>query len=241
MCLETADRPELAAAESPSPAAVARARRQVRLLDHIFKQTVVLITDRYAHEEGDFAAGSAAVALFSSVSSFGSHKVRLIDATGEPYKDRNMARDGFEEEGLRRLNAGAGTWDEMIDQDGQPFLRAITPVPVVRQKCVLCHPHYADAKPGTPVGAICYLVPIDWVAAVRMRGGPGGRWLSGLEYSSRTGESEPVVTDHESPGGMTKIRMFRDCRDGEVSWNCRPVQQAELPFLPYDVPVSSIR
>jgi hypothetical protein len=40
-------------------------------------------------------------------------------------------------------------------------LRAITPVPVVMQKCVMCHEHYRDAKPGEAIGAISYSVPIE--------------------------------------------------------------------------------
>ena len=42
---------------------------------------------------------------------------------------------------------------------GKPMLRALTPVPVVMQKCLMCHAHYADAKDGEPIGAIIYTVP----------------------------------------------------------------------------------
>jgi hypothetical protein len=147
--------------KAPDAAAVERSRRQVQLLDNIFKQTVVLITDKYVHDEDDFAAGSAAVALFKNISESGPHKVRLIDATGEPYDDKNVAMNDFEREGLKRLLAGAKTYDEVSNQDGKPVLRAITPVPVVMQKCVMCHPHYADAKKGAPIGAISYVVPVE--------------------------------------------------------------------------------
>ena len=147
-------------AATPAKDAVERSRKTVQLRDNIFKQTVVLVTDKYVHDEDDFAAGSAAVLLFKNVSDSGPHKVRLIDATGEPYEADNVAKDDFERAGLKRLLAGAKTHDEVVQKDGKPFLRAITPVPVVMKKCIMCHAHYADAKKGQPIGAISYAVPI---------------------------------------------------------------------------------
>ncbi len=66
------------------PRSIVRAR-PLQTLDNIFKQTIVLITDKYVHDEDDFAAGSAAVLLFENISKSGDNKIRLIDATGEPY------------------------------------------------------------------------------------------------------------------------------------------------------------
>jgi hypothetical protein len=160
------DRPSVAAepqasAQQPDAAAVERSRKTVRMLDDIYKQTVVLITDKYVHSEDDFAAGSAAVALFENISKGGSHQVRLLDATGDPYDPKNVAQDAFEKEGIKRLKAGAAIHEQVVQKDGKPQLRAITPVPVVMKKCVMCHPHYADAKKNEPVGAISYTVPIE--------------------------------------------------------------------------------
>ncbi|MES2788354.1 MAG: DUF3365 domain-containing protein [Planctomycetota bacterium] len=142
-------------------AAVERACKLVDTLDDVYKQTIVLITDKYVHTKDDFPAGRAAVQLFSKISKTGTHQVRLIDATGEPYDPANVANTAFEKEGIQRLKVGATFYDEVIEQDGKRQLQAITPVPVVMQKCVLCHAHYADAKKGEPIGAISYLVPIE--------------------------------------------------------------------------------
>ena len=147
-----------AAAKDPG---VERARKTVRMLDDIYKQTIVLITDKYVHDDDDFAAGSAAVGLFSNISKGGSHQVRLIDATGEPYEPENVAKDDFEKEGIKKLKAGATVHEEIVEKDGKRSLRALTPVPVVMKKCVMCHAHYAKAKPGEPIGAISYIVPIE--------------------------------------------------------------------------------
>jgi hypothetical protein len=153
------------AADKPNPqpdkAAVERARKNVQMLDHIYKQAVVLITDKYVNDKDDFAAGSAAVALFDAVTKQGSHKVRLIDATGEPYEPENVAKDAFEKEGIKRLLAGAAQYEQIEVQDGKPQLRVVTAVPVVMKKCIMCHAHYADVKEGAPIGAISYTMPIE--------------------------------------------------------------------------------
>jgi hypothetical protein len=148
-------------AAQPDPAAVGRARKTARMLDNIYKQTVVLITDKYVNDEDDFAAGSAAVALFDSISKTGSHQVRLLDATGEPYEEKNVARDDFEREGIKKLKSGADWHEQVVQQDGKDQLRVITPIPVVMPKCVMCHEHYAQAKKGEPIGAISYTIPIE--------------------------------------------------------------------------------
>jgi len=150
-----------ATAKAPDQAAVERTRKTVRTLDNIYKQVVVLVTDKYVHDEDDFAAGSAAVLLFKNISDSGSHNVRLIDATGEPYDEKNVAKDDFEREGVKRLKAGAANYEKVVSKNGKPFLRTLTPVPVVMKKCIMCHDHYADAKKGEPIGAISYTVPIE--------------------------------------------------------------------------------
>lgn len=146
---------------SPNKAAVERSRRTVQMLDNIFKQTIVMVTDKYVNDDDDFAAGSAAVLLFKKISDDSDKTIRLIDATGDPYESENVAKDAFEKEGIKKLKAGAKTVDEVVTRDGKHYLRALTPVPVVMQKCVMCHAHYEDVKAGEPIGAISYTVPID--------------------------------------------------------------------------------
>ena len=152
---------QAAASATDNDPAVARARKTVQMLDDIYKNAVVLITDKYVHEEDDFPAGSAAVALFEAISKKGWHQVRLIDVTGQPYEEKNVARDDFEKAGIARLKAGDAVYEQVVDVDGQRQYRALTPVPVVMKKCVMCHAHYADAKENEPIGAISYSVPVE--------------------------------------------------------------------------------
>jgi hypothetical protein len=147
--------------KSPSPEAQERARKTVRMLDDVYKTAVVLITDKYVNDDDDFPAGSAAIALFREIGKKGWHEVRLLDVSGMPYDAKNVAQDDFEKAGVSQLQAGKDYYEQIIEKKGKPYLRAMTPVPVVMQKCVMCHPNYAAAKKGAAVGAISYLLPIE--------------------------------------------------------------------------------
>jgi hypothetical protein len=142
-------------------AAVARARKTALMLDDVYKNAIVLITDKYVNQEDDFAAGAAAVQLFKTISDKGWHNVRLIDATGDPYDAENVAKDEFEKKGIASLKEGQATVEQVVEKEGKPHLRVMTPVPVVMKKCTMCHPHYEDAKKGEPIGAISYVIPIE--------------------------------------------------------------------------------
>lgn len=148
-------------APSADAKAVDKARKTVSMLDDVYKQTVVLITDKYVNDEDDFAAGSAAVELFRRITEKGWHDVRLLDATGEPYDGENVARDDFERDAIKKLKGGAEIVDKVVVENGKTYLRSVTPLPVVMDKCVMCHPHYKDAKKGEPIGAISYKLLID--------------------------------------------------------------------------------
>lgn len=145
----------------PSAAAVERARKTVRMLDDVYKGAIVLITDKYVHDETDYPAGSAAIDLFGEITKKGWHEVRLIDVSGEPFDPENVAEDEFEKQGVKQLKSGKDYHEKVVAKDGKPYLRAMTAVPVVMQKCVMCHPNYADAKEGEAIGAISYTMPIE--------------------------------------------------------------------------------
>jgi hypothetical protein len=148
-------------AASPKKEAVDRARETVKMLDDVYKTAVVLITDKYVHSEEDFPAGSAAVALFAAINEKGWHKAQLLDVTGDPYDAKNVADDAFEKQGIAKIKSGAGFVEAIEkDADGKPVFRALTPVPVVMEKCVMCHAHYADVPQGQAIGVISYSIPI---------------------------------------------------------------------------------
>jgi hypothetical protein len=109
----------------------------------------------------DYPAGRAAVVLFRQISKGGSHEVRLLDVTGEPNNPKNMASDAFEETGVKEMKAGKDYYDEVVQKDGKSYLRAMTAVPVVMDKCIMCHENYKKAEKGEAIGAISYSIPLD--------------------------------------------------------------------------------
>ena len=141
-------------------AAMERTRDTVRMLDDVYKAAVVLITTHYVNDEDDLPAGNAAIALFDAVNKKGWHQVRLLDASGEPINDANVARDKFELEGILKLKSGKNWHESIFSEKGKRHLRVITPIPVVLEKCTMCHENYKKFKQGEPIGAISYNIPV---------------------------------------------------------------------------------
>ena len=163
-CLSLVARPLQAADDKQADdadAAVKRARREVRMLDDIYKSAVVLITQNYVTEESDLPAGAAAKALFEMVKAKGWHEVQLLDATGDPIDEENAPDDDFEKAALKKILAGAGYYDQVEENDGKSVLRAATPIPVVLEKCIMCHDHYADVPEGQAIGMLGYTIPLE--------------------------------------------------------------------------------
>ncbi len=149
-------------AEKKGDPAVERARQEVKMLDDLYKTAVVLITENYVQEDSDVPAGTAAKKLFEAMKAKGWHEVRLIDATGDPIEKENLPRKGFETRALEKLNGGASFFDEVEIMEGKKYLRAATPIPVVLDKCVMCHDHYKKFKAeGKIIGVLGYTVPIE--------------------------------------------------------------------------------
>lgn len=141
--------------------ALARTRKQVKMLDDLHKTAVVLITKHYVNENSDLPAGSAAIALFAAMKDKGWYESRLLDVSGEPYNKKNVPSDDFEKKAAAEIKAGKGYYDEVVSKDGKPYLRAATAVPVVMQKCTMCHENYKKFKGNEAIGAIGYLMPIE--------------------------------------------------------------------------------
>ena len=138
-----------------------RARRETLLLDDMYKTAIVLITEHYVHDSDDLPAGEAFNLMFDGMQEKGWHEVRLIDASGEPINDENEANPGFEKRGVKQLLGGKPLHDEVVTEKGKRFLRTVTAIPVVLDKCVMCHDNYADVPKGQAIGAIGFKVPID--------------------------------------------------------------------------------
>lgn len=138
-----------------------RVRREIRLLDTLYKGGIVAITTHYVNDEEAIPAGTAFKQLFEAAESNGWHQVRLLDATDNPYNDENSPADKFEKAAVKKLVAGENWVEEIQVRDGVQHMRVATPIPVVFEKCVMCHDHYEDVKDGQAIGALSYTLPID--------------------------------------------------------------------------------
>ena len=141
--------------------AIERTRRQVKMLDDIYKGGIVLITTHYVEGNEDLPAGTAFKMLFEAAKNKGWHEVRLVDATGEPYNDENVAVTEFEKQAIKQLVAGKAFVEKTISEKDKRFLLAATPIPVVMEKCTMCHSNYDFDNKTQIVGALTYRVPID--------------------------------------------------------------------------------
>jgi hypothetical protein len=146
--------------QAENPAAIARARKTVRMLDDVYKTGIVLMTDKYVRTEKDYPAGRLAVNWFKAVSKNGTHGSASLTSAANHSK-ANVAKDDFDKEGVRQMKLGKDFYEQVIRKDGKAYLRAMTPVPVVNDKCIMCHAHYKTAKKGEAIGALTYAVPLD--------------------------------------------------------------------------------
>lgn len=150
----------VAETEDAKDPAVERARREVKMLDDIYKTAIVLVTEHYVKDDNDLPAGSAFKALFEAVGKKGWHDVRLLDATTKPYSDLNLPKAGFEKDAIKQLLEGKPAVDKVVVEGDKKFLLAATAIPVVMEKCIMCHENYRNVPKGQAIGALSYKVPI---------------------------------------------------------------------------------
>jgi len=147
--------------DAPKDAAVERARREVQMIDTIYKTSIVLITEHYVNNEDELPAGEAFILLFDTMTKKGFHEVKLMDASGDPHNDDNRPKEGFEQTAVKKLVAGEAVYDEVVTENGKRFLNSATAVPVVMKKCIMCHDNYEGVPAGKAIGAMRYKIPID--------------------------------------------------------------------------------
>lgn len=140
----------------PDPAAVERAREEVKKLDDLYKTAVVGITKTYVEQQADVPAAAVAKAVFAAMHEKGYHDARLVDATGKPKNKENVAKTDFETKAVAVMKDGKTYIEEVGEKDGKPIFRAGTVVPAVLAQCSVCH----GGKEGKLLGVIVYEVPI---------------------------------------------------------------------------------
>lgn len=135
-----------------------QARREVRLVDDLYKIAIVYMNDTYVKDESSVAAGETARAIFTAMKEKGWHEARLVDATGSPLAPENAPANDFEKRAIAKILKGETYVDAVVEEGGKKYLRAATVVPVVNAKCVICHP---GNKVGDVLGAVSYKIPLE--------------------------------------------------------------------------------
>jgi Protein of unknown function (DUF3365) len=151
----------LFAAENASgkpDAAVERTRQEVKMLDDLFKNMIVLVDGHYVKKPDDFAAATAAKALFAAMKKNQWFDVRLLGLTDVIGDQDDVPRDAFEQTAAKKLLAGDASYEELVETGGKRYLRVATGVPVVSENCVMCHANFKGNKGN--IGSLSYTVPV---------------------------------------------------------------------------------
>ena len=144
------------AAEDP---AVTRTRHQVEMLDTLYKTAIVLITDKYVTDPSKFSGASAAKAIFDTMNEHGYHEVRLVGLTDVMVNPGiNKPKDAFEEEAKQKILSGEATHEDVVTIEDKRYLRKATAVPVVLERCVMCHGNFKGNEGA--IGSLMYTVPL---------------------------------------------------------------------------------
>jgi Protein of unknown function (DUF3365) len=145
-------------ASGSKDAAVERTRQEVKMLDDLYKNVIVLVNEHYVNQPSDFPAATLTKGVFAAMKKNGWHEVRILgltDVLGDP---DDAPSDAFEQTAATKLLAGGASYDEVLEKDGKRYLRVATGIPVVSEKCIMCHANFKGNK-GT-IGALSYTVPV---------------------------------------------------------------------------------
>jgi hypothetical protein len=146
------------AAKNAKDAAVERTRQEVKMLDDLYKNAIVLMNEHYVNSPSDFPATASAKAVFAAMKKAGWHEVRALGLTDVIRNPEDVPSDAFEQVAAKKLLAGDASYEEVVKKDGKRYLRVATGIPVVSEKCVMCHANFKGNKGN--VGALSYTVPV---------------------------------------------------------------------------------
>lgn len=134
-------------------AALERARREVQMLDALYKNAVVSVTERYQRGQ---PAIMVAKDVFGAMSKSGYHDARLVDATESPLGVDNDPKSDFERKAAEAMRKGETYVEEIVGDEGDRRLLVATVVPAVHKRCAECH----GVQEGDLLGFIRYDLPI---------------------------------------------------------------------------------
>ena len=132
-----------------------RTQGQARMLDDLFKVAVVDI-ERNRSYDGSPAAKVRPRPSSRRRRTSNTFNARLLDATGSPQNEANVAQDDFEKRAAKAMIEGKTYHEEVVGEGTSRRLRVATVVPAVTKKCATCH----GVKEGDLLGFLSYDLPV---------------------------------------------------------------------------------
>jgi hypothetical protein len=105
---------------------IERTRQEIKMLDDLFKNVIVLVDATYVKNPSDVAAATAGKALFAAMKKGGWYDVRLLGLTDVIGDQDDVPRDAFEQTAAKKLVAGAPWYEEVLEKDRKRYLRVAT-------------------------------------------------------------------------------------------------------------------
>jgi hypothetical protein len=90
---------------APSDPEIDRTRQEVKMLDDLFKNMIVLVDHTYVKTPSDVAAATAGKAIFAALKKDGWYDVRLLGLTGVIGDEDDAPRDAFEQTAAKKYVA----------------------------------------------------------------------------------------------------------------------------------------
>ena len=134
--------------------ALERARREAAMLDALYKNAVVSVTERYPKGPPAIMVGKD---VFKAMEEAGYHSARLVGATEVLMNEENAPSTPFEKRAVEQIRDGEATYEEVVETDDGRRLLVATVVPAVHARCAACH---AVAE-GDLLGFLRYDLKVD--------------------------------------------------------------------------------
>ena len=147
--------------EQATPPTVAEARQRARLLHGAIHDTLQVVHARYFREGEKLAIPAASLDLvFREMEGRDGVKLRWLVVDGKAMNVDNEPQDDFEKAAIKDLKAGKASEEKIVTKNGKSYLRVATAIPVVMEKCTMCHENYKNVPKGQAIGALGYEIEI---------------------------------------------------------------------------------
>lgn len=145
--------PKTAAPVKAEAVSLAEGRRQVRMMDDIYKAAVISTHKMYVQDPGTPAAVIWAKQVIKQLEGKGWPESRLFASHDRPLNPENAIADDFERAAAVAFKSGKTSFEQV--KGGE--LRYATDIRIIDRKCVMCH---VRNKEGDLLGGVAYRIKV---------------------------------------------------------------------------------